>query len=215
MPRFARADSVPAGSPNAIAPDEALRRIMEGNARSVAGTPANRNDASKRAAQASAQYPIAAILSCADSRVAPELAFDQGPGELFVVRVAGNFVNQDGLASMEYGARFLGVPLVLVLGHSNCGAVAAAIKVVQENTPLPGHLPGLVGSIRPAVEAAKQKSPADLLQEATAENVRSNVERLSTADPIMSEMVRQGKVKVVGGVYDIATGKVNLLKTGT
>src|SRR3712207_3984048 len=105
-----------------------------------------------RVARAAVQYPFAAILSCADSRVSPELAFDQGPGELFVVRLAGNFVNDDGLASLEYGTRFLGVPLVMILGHSNCGAVSATIKVLQEGAALPGHLPELVNSIKPAVE---------------------------------------------------------------
>jgi carbonic anhydrase len=184
---------------------------MDGNARYVAGSLATHNYAAGRAALAAAQYPIASVLSCADSRVAPELAFDQNPGNLFVVRVAGNFVNGDGLASLEYGARFLGVPLIMVLGHSNCGAVSAGIKVVKENLELPGHLPALVGAIRPAVEAAMKRSPADLLQEATAENVRLNVRRLAEANPILSELVRQEKVKVVGAVYDIGSGKVSLV----
>ncbi|MDQ4137011.1 MAG: carbonic anhydrase [Pseudomonadota bacterium] len=207
-PRAALAQAAP---PNAILPDEALRRIMDGNARYAAGNLANKDFSAGRAARAGAQYPIAAILSCADSRVSPELAFDQGPGELFVVRLAGNFVNEDALASLEYGTRFLGVPLVMVLGHSNCGAVAASIKVAQENLSLPGHLPDLVNSIKPAVESAMRKGSADLLQEATAENVRLNVKRLTEAQPILTEMVRQEKVRIVGGVYDIATGKVSLV----
>lgn len=201
-------------APNAIAPDEALRRIMEGNARYAANAPANRDLSAGRAARASAQYPIAAILSCADSRVAPELAFDQGPGELFVVRLAGNFVNDDGLASLEYGARFLGIPLVMILGHSGCGAVDATIKVVQDNVVLPGHLPDLVGSIRPAVEAAIRSKPANLLETATVENVRHNMRRVTDADPIMSGLVKEGKVKVVGGVYDIATGRIAMVPPG-
>jgi carbonic anhydrase len=211
VPRGAFAQAALAAPPNAIAPDEALRRIMDGNARYVAGSLATHNYAAGRAALAAAQYPIASVLSCADSRVAPELAFDQNPGNLFVVRVAGNFVNGDGLASLEYGARFLGVPLIMVLGHSNCGAVSAGIKVVKENLELPGHLPALVGAIRPAVEAAMKRSPADLLQEATAENVRLNVRRLAEANPILSDLVRQEKVKVVGAVYDIGSGKVSLV----
>jgi carbonic anhydrase len=205
------AQTAAATAPNAISPDEALQRIMEGNSRYIAGTLANKDFSVGRAARAVAQYPIAAILSCADSRVSPELAFDQAPGELFVVRLAGNFVNNDGLASIEYGTRFLGVPLIMVLGHSDCGAMAAAIKVVQENTSLPGHLPDLVNALKPAIETARQRSPADLLQEATAENVRINVRRLSSADPVVSEKVRQDKVKVVGGVYDIGTGRVSLV----
>ncbi len=103
------------------------------------------------------------MLGCANSRVAPELAFDQGPGEVFVVRLAGNFVNDDGLASLEYGVRFLGVPLIMVLGHSNCGAVDATIKVLKDNARLPGHLPELVRSIEPAVEAARKANASNLL----------------------------------------------------
>ncbi len=198
-------------APNAIGPDAALQRIREGNARYVSQTQVQKDFSAGRAARAGAQYPIAAIVGCADSRVAPELLFDQGPGELFVTRVAGNFVNDDGLASLEYGVQFLGIPLIMVLGHSGCGAIDATIKVVRENAALPGHLPGLVGALKPAIEAAIAKKPADLLAEATAENVRQNVSRLNVATPIVSEFVATGKVKVVGGVYDIATGAVNLV----
>ena len=102
------------------------------------------------------QKPIAAVLSCADSRVAPEYVFDQGPGQLFVVRVAGNVLNDDGTASLEYAVKFLGARLVIVLGHGNCGAVKAAIDVVQKGAALPGHLPGLIDLIKPAVMAAEQ-----------------------------------------------------------
>ena len=144
---------------NAISPDEALKRIMAGNARYAANTARNKDFSAGRAARAVGQHPIAAILSCANSRLSPELAFDQGPGELFVVRLAGNFVNDDGLASIEYGLKFLGIPLVVVLGHSNCGAVDATIKVVKDGAELPGHLPDLVNSIRPAVEAAIPRKP--------------------------------------------------------
>jgi carbonic anhydrase len=114
---------------------------MEGNARYVAKKPAHRDFSAGRAARTRSQYPVAAILSCADSRVAPEFAFDQGPGDLFVVRLAGNFANDDGLASLEYAVKFLGVPLVMVLGHANCGAIGAAIKVVDDNAELPDICP--------------------------------------------------------------------------
>ena len=117
-------------------------------------------------------------------RVAPELAFDQAQGDLFVVRIAGNFVDDGGLASMEYGVKFLGVPLLMVLGHSQCGAVSAAIKVIKEKTRLPGHLPGLVDSIKPSVRRAILRKPADLLAASIEENVRTNVRRLATAKPI-------------------------------
>lgn len=200
-------------APNAITPDAALKRLMDGNARYVANTPNQKDFSAGRAARTVAQYPFAAILSCADSRVAPELAFDEGPGELFVVRVAGNFVNDDGLASLEYGAKFLGTPLIMVLGHTNCGAVDATIKVLADNVQLPGHLPDLVNSIKPAVEKAKAEKPANLLEAATAANVMLNVQRLKTARPILSKMEEEGKVKVVGAVYDLPTGKVNLLQS--
>ena len=200
-----------APAPNAIAPDEALQRLMGGNARYAQNISTNKDFSAGRAARATAQYPIAGLLSCSDSRVAPELAFDQGPGELFVVRVAGNFVNDDGLASLEYGVAVLGMPLIMVLGHSACGAVSAAIKVMQEGTTLPGHLPELVAAIKPAVEIAIAQKPADLLAASIVENVRHNVAVLQGATPILAEAVQSGKVKVVGGVYDIATGQVALV----
>lgn len=201
----------PAAAPNAISPDEALKRLMEGNARYVANTPANKDFSAGRAARAMAQYPFAGLVSCADSRVAPELAFDQGPGELFVVRVAGNFVNDDGLASLEYGVKFLGVPLIMVLGHTNCGAVDATIKVVKDNISLPGHLDDLVSHIKPAVQIALKEKPDDPLNAAIIENVRYNVAELKGATPIISEAVSSGKIKVVGGVYDLASGAITLI----
>ncbi|MGQ0444103.1 MAG: carbonic anhydrase [Beijerinckiaceae bacterium] len=218
---FAVAGSVPRASakeagaelpkPNAIGADAALRRLMEGNARYVANKPAHRDFSAGRAERAKSQYPIAAVLSCSDSRVAPELAFDQGPGDLFVVRLAGNFANEDGLASLEYAVKFLGVPLVMVLGHSNCGALSAAIKVAEDDTALPGHLPGLVRSLKPAVEAAKATSPHDLLAATITENVALNVKRLQTAEPLLASFAETEKVKIVGGVYELATGKIGLL----
>ncbi|PWC34744.1 carbonic anhydrase [Azospirillum sp. TSO35-2] len=196
---------------NAIAPDKALQRLLAGNARYVANVSRNKDFSAGRMARARAQFPIAGIVSCADSRVAPELVFDQGPGELFIVRVAGNFVNDDGLASLEYGVKFLNMPLILVLGHSGCGAVSATIKAIQDKAELPGHLPALVDALKPGVEAAIARNPANLLAEATAENVRHNVRRLGQAEPIVSALVAEKRVRVVGGVYDIATGKVTLL----
>lgn len=201
----------PAPPQNAISPDAALARIMEGNARYVANTPSMKDFSAGRAARTTAQYPIAGLVSCADSRVAPELAFDQEPGDLFVVRVAGNFIDDDGLASLEYGVKFLGVPLLMVMGHTNCGAVAAAIKVVQDKITLPGHLDELVSHITPAVEVALRSKPEDQLNAAIIENVHLNVHELSEATPIISEFVKGGKVKVVGSIYDLATGKVTVV----
>lgn len=196
---------------NPISGDEALRRITAGNARYVANKVHVRDFAVGRAARAQVQHPIASILSCADSRVAPEFVFDQGPGELFVVRVAGNILEEEGLASLEYGAQFLGVPLIFVLGHSNCGAVSAAIEVVKDNAALPGHLPGLIDQIKPAVLAAEATHPANLLDAAIVENVRETVQHVTAATPMLAGMIAAGKVKVAGGVYDIATGRVGLV----
>jgi carbonic anhydrase len=209
----ARADQpVLAGpAPNAIPPEEALKRLMAGNARYAAGETECKDYSLGRAERASAQYPIVAVLSCSDSRVSPELLFEQGPGDIFVVRVAGNFVNPDGLASMEYAVKILGVPLLMVLGHSNCGAVSAAVKVVTEHAELPGHLPELVQSIEPAVIAAHDKHTPDLVAAAIDENVRLNVKRLIDDTPIIADALAAKKIAVSGGVYDIATGKVRLI----
>ena len=197
--------------PNAIAPADALKRLMEGNARYAANTPNERDFSAGRAARAQAQYPIAAILGCADSRVAPELTFDQAPGDLFVVRVAGNIVTPDLLASLEYGVQFLGAPLILVLGHSGCGAVDAAIKVLKTKAVLPGKLPQLVSAIKPAVVAVEKMQTGTLLDNAIAENVRRQVARLKSSPPVVQKSYTARKIDIVGGVYDIATGKVTLM----
>lgn len=198
-------------APNAIKPEAALQRLMDGNARYAANTPREKDYSAGRAARVSAQYPIAAVLGCSDSRVAPELAFDQGPGDMFVVRIAGNFVDDDGLASLEYAVKFLGVPLIMVLGHQNCGAVDAAVKVVTARAELPGHLPDLIKAIEPAVIAAHARHPSDLVAASIEENVRLNVKRLKADEPIVSEAMAAGKINVVGGIYDLASGKVALL----
>jgi carbonic anhydrase len=197
--------------PNAIAPAEALKRLMDGNARYAANTPNQRDFSSGRAARVQGQYPIATILSCADSRVAPELTFDQGPGDLFVVRVAGNIVNPDLLASLEYGAQFLGVPLIMVLGHTGCGAVDAAIKVLKTKAVLPGHLPELITAIKPAVILAEKTQTGNLLDTAATENVRRQVDRLKSSPPVVEKLYVGKKIDIVGGVYDLATGKIALV----
>ncbi|MEZ0278220.1 MAG: carbonic anhydrase [Methylibium sp.] len=198
-------------APNAIPPADALDRLMEGNARYAANTPNERDFSAGRAARAEGQAPIAAIVSCSDSRVMPDLVFDQPPGSLFVVRLAGNVVDDDAYASVEYAVKFLGVPLILVLGHSNCGVVAAAIKVVMERAKLPGHLPGLIKAIEPAVIAAHGRHPSDLLSVAIEENVRLSLKRLIEDAPIISDALAAKTIALSGGVYDMATGKVKLI----
>jgi carbonic anhydrase len=197
--------------PNAIAPAAALKRLMEGNARYAANTLNERDFTSGRAARVQGQYPFAQILSCADSRVAPELLFDQGPGDLFVMRVAGNIVSPDLLASLEYGVQFLGVPLIMVLGHTRCGAVDAAIKVLKTKAVLPGHLPELITAIKPAVIVAEKTQSGNLLDNAVSENVRRQVARLKNSPPVVQKSYAAKKIDIVGGVYDLATGKIALV----
>jgi len=192
-------------------PDEALQLLVDGNARYVANQPTERDFTSGRAARAAGQAPFAAILGCADSRIAPELAFDRGPGDLFVVRVAGNFVTTDGLASLEYGAAVLGTKLIMVLGHTSCGAINATIKALQTRNDLPGHIADLARALKPGIEAEVRRQGDDLAYRAVVANVRHNVRRLHDAKPILAEMVAKRRLRVVGAVYDLPTGKVNLV----
>jgi carbonic anhydrase len=196
---------------NAITGEAALARLMEGNARYVANNLAERDFSAGRAARATSQHPIVAVLACADSRVAPELAFDQGPGDVFVVRVAGNFLDTPGLASLEFAVAVLGVPLVMVLGHTRCGAVDSAIKVVTDNLELPGHLPDLVAHLKPAVDEALKSGEKDVLKAATLANVRNNMRNISEAAPILAPAAKDKKILVVGGVYDLPTGRIDLV----
>lgn len=210
-PAYAQSGGDTPAAPNDISPDEALQRLKDGNVRYAANNLNERDFSAGRAARAQSQHPFAGILSCADSRVAPELAFDQGPGELFVVRDAGNAVDTNGLASIEFGVAVLGIPLLLVLGHSSCGAISATIDVIENGTELPGSLPALINHLKPGVERALAEKPADPMKVATIENVRYNVEQLKSESPIVSEAVASGKVMVVGGVYELSTGKVEWL----
>jgi carbonic anhydrase len=189
---------------------EALAELQAGNERYVTGTHTHHDYGPERPELAETQKPFAMILGCSDSRVSPELAFDQSRGRLFVVRVAGNFVDNGGLASIEYGAAVLGAPLVIVLGHTSCGAIKATIDVVTKGTTLPGHLPGLVENLKPAVEKAQSES-GSLLDNATRENVLLAIQKLQTSQPVLGPLVEQNKLKVVGGIYDLSTGKVNLV----
>src|SRR5271169_3679623 len=146
----------------ASTPDAALNLLIEGNARYVANQPREHDFSAARAARAQGQAPFAAILGCADSRVAPELAFDQAPGELFVVRVAGNFLTPDGLGSLEFGAAVLGTKLIMVLGHSSCGAVDATVAALQKGNNLPGHIADLVRAMKPGIAPVLKPPGEDL-----------------------------------------------------
>jgi carbonic anhydrase len=192
-------------------PDAALKLLADGNARYVSNQMTERDFSASRASRAQGQKPFAAILGCADSRVAPELAFDQAPGDLFVVRVAGNFVTTEGLASLEYGAAVLGTKAIMVLGHTSCGAINATVEALQKGNTLPGHIADLVRAMKPGIEPVLKQPGADLNQRAVIANVRFNVKHLTEAQPILAEMVAAKKLKVVGGVYDIATGKVTMV----
>lgn len=197
---------------NDLTPDAALERLMAGNARYVSGNTQPVDFAKTRASLAGGQNPYASLVSCADSRIGPEYAFDEGRGDLFVTRVAGNFVNTDILASLEYGAAVLGSSLIMVLGHTSCGAIGATVKAVKENASFPGHINALTTALAPAVRALPANTkPEDLVLAATIENVKQNVQMLQQATPILSELVVQAKLKVVGGLYHLDTGKVELV----
>ncbi|MGE5202802.1 MAG: carbonic anhydrase [Acidobacteriota bacterium] len=213
LPRvgFAAASSKPPPKPqNVLTPDQALQRLMKGNARYVEGVAARHDFKHEREALSKGQNPYAGILSCADSRIVPEYTFDSGRGDLFVCRVAGNFLNDDAIASFEYGVAVLGVPLLMVLGHKSCGAVDAAIKSIKDGTTLPGHLPSLVTALTPAVKAGMAQ-PGNALDNAIRENVVRNVEKMKTATPIIDKAVTEKKVRVVGGVYNLDSGKVEMV----
>jgi len=195
---------------NVLAPDAALARLMKGNARYVDGVSKRHDFKHEREALSAGQNPFAAVLSCADSRIAPEYCFDTARGDVFVCRVAGNFASEDIIASLEYAVAVLNTPLIMVLGHEACGAVDATIKSVKDGTTLPGHLPALVAAISPAVEAVRAEQ-GDMLVNAIRRNVILNVEKLKGAAPILNAAVADGKIRVVGGVYELGSGRVRLV----
>ncbi len=195
---------------NVLSPEAALDRLMRGNARYVDGLSKRHDFEHEREPLRTGQNPFAGVLSCADSRISPEYCFDVARGDVFVCRVAGNFASDDIIASFEYAVDVLNTPLIMVLGHDACGAVDATIKSIKDNTTLPGHLPALVNAIAPAV-AAVQNEGGDMLTNAIRRNVILNVEKLKTAAPILSKSVDDKKIRVVGGIYDLANGRVELL----
>ncbi|MFA6448675.1 MAG: carbonic anhydrase [bacterium] len=196
-----------------VSPDAALSALKAGNARYVAGKSRhpNQNSARRKETAEKGQNPIAAVIGCADSRVPVEMLFDQGVGDVFAVRVAGNVSAPDEIGSVEYAVEHLGTPMIVILGHSKCGAVTAAVKGGE----LPGSIGQLVEHIKPAVEEAKRKNPGvdgdALVQPAIEANVRQAISDLMSKSAIVREAVKHGKLKVAGALYDIATGKVTWL----
>lgn len=197
-----------------MTPELALDLLREGNKRFVANTPVNRSlltqmsDTSK-----DGQHPFATVLSCIDSRVSSELIFDQGIGDIFSIRVAGNFINTDILGSMEFATAAAGTKVIVVLGHTACGAVKGSIDDVQI-----GNLGSLLGKIRPAVNAVVEpkdpkervKTNSKFVDDVVEKNVHLSVERVLNESTIIAKMAAAGDIKVVGGLYDISTGEVKL-----
>lgn len=193
----------------AMTPAQALSELRDGNARFVAGKPLHRDFPAQVKATAAGQYPFAVVLSCLDSRQPIEIVLDQGIGDIFSARIAGNVLNDDILGSMEFACKASGSKLIAVIGHSNCGAIKGAIDDVEL-----GNLTGLLGKIKPAVDAvpaavqprtSKNYSFVDQVSEA---NVRLVMKQIAERSPVLREMIDKGEIKLVGGMYDLATGKV-------
>jgi carbonic anhydrase len=191
----------------AMKPAEALEKLKEGNGRFLAGA-SPRDLRAQVKATASGQYPFAAVLSCMDSRVPPEMVFDQGIGDLFVVRVAGNVVDTDDLGSLEYATKVVGSKLILVMGHTSCGAVKGAIEDVKL-----GNLTFLLEKIRPVVAASGPGTSSDAayVDKVAQGNVRQTIREIREKSPVIRELADSGKIGLAGAMYDIATGKVTFL----
>jgi carbonic anhydrase len=189
--------------------EKALTRLRYGNGRFAAGNAIHPDQGSKRRAELTAgQHPIATILSCVDSRVPPELIFDEGLGNLFVIRTAGQVVDHAVMGSIQFGVEELHIPLIVVLGHSNCGAVKATIEAIQKNSaPTGSDIDALVTAIKPAVEKARASKPEDLVAASVKANIEAVRGNLSKADLIGKE-IQERKVTLVGAQYNLATGKV-------
>lgn len=193
-----------------LTPDQALALLQEGNRDFLANEPYLAETGNRRRLElAKYQAPFAAYVSCSDSRVPPEVLFGRGLGELFIVRNAGNTVDTAALGSVEFAVGVLGVPLVVVMGHESCGAVKAAMDVVEKNASFPGSIGRMIEPIVPAVLAARGR-PGDRVEQAVRANVSRVCERLRTAaEPILLDPQRQGRVKVVGAYYALNTGRVD------
>lgn len=196
-------------SQSSLTPDLALQILKEGNARFVRNLKAHRNLLEQVNETAEGQFPFATILSCIDSRTSAELIFDQGLGDIFSIRIAGNVVNEDILGSMEFATRIAGSKIIAVIGHTRCGAITGACNQVQL-----GHLTTLLDKVRPAIDAEtttlenRNGSNADFVINVTELNVRHAIDRIRQESSIIREMEQAGSIRVVGGMYEVETGKV-------
>src|SRR5207248_2381999 len=191
-----------------VAPAEAISKLKEGNGHYTSGNLQHPGQTTERRTElAKTQHPFAIVLSCSDSRVPPEIVFDQGLGDLFIVRVAGNIVDDHALGSIEYGVDHLGSRLILVLGHESCGAVKAARETIAAKGKAPGHIESLVTAIKPAVEATAK----DDLETTVKANVKNVVQALRSSTPILKAKVDSGEIQVIGGYYSLDTGAVTFL----
>jgi carbonic anhydrase len=206
--QFTRAADPAHSDQPSVAPTDAISKLKEGNARYTSGSLQHPGQTAERRTElANTQHPFAAILSCSDSRVPPEVIFDQGIGDLFIVRVAGNVINDEGFGSLEYTVDHLGTRLILVLGHQRCGAVDAARETIAAKGKAPGHIQSLVKAIKPAVEATAK----DDLEMTIKANVKNVVQALRSSTPILKAEVDSGKIQVIGGYYSLDTGAVTFL----
>lgn len=192
----------------AISAEQALKLLLEGNQRFVAGKLEHPNQTPERRAEvAKGQHPFAAVLACSDSRTPPEIIFDRGLGDIFTVRVAGNVADQVVIESLEYSVKHLGVRVVMVLGHRRCGAVTAAVEGHEEANEDVGPM---LKELKPAVRATRGM-PGDPVENAVRENVKLVMKNLAASEEL-SAMVRSGELKIVGGIYDLDTGTIEMLK---
>lgn len=206
--QFTRAADPAHSDQPSVGPAEAISKLKEGNARYTSGSLQHPGQTAERRAElARTQHPFAAILSCSDSRVPPEVVFDQGLGDLFIVRVAGNIINDEGLGSLEYTVDHLGTRLILVLGHQRCGAVDAARETIAAKGKAPGHIESLVTALRPAVDATAKGD----LETTIKANVKNVVQALRSSTPILKAKVDSGEIQVIGGYYSLDTGAVTFL----
>ena len=190
-----------------ITPDRAIEMLLNGNKRFLENNFLNRDYSSQVNDTSSGQYPFAAVLSCIDSRVPVELIFDQGIGDIFSARVAGNIVNEDMLGSIEYACKVAGLKLILVLGHSKCGAVTAACKNVEL-----GNITALLSKIKPAIESfSNLVLDENGVEQVIVENVKKSIESIRKDSPILKEMEANNEIKIVGAVYDVSTGHVKVV----